>query len=90
MDGYPDGSVDHNIPLIFVAGLTSEPPNELPLVPELQEQATLIRSELPPVEGRDAEAVGKYFHSVDASDAPWNSRDTGRAYRFRVRLAGRV
>lgn len=84
MDGYPGASLDHNIPLIFVTGLTSE------LAPELQEQAILIRSELPPVEGRDAEAVWKYFLSVDASDAPWNGRDTGRAYRFRVRTAGRV
>lgn len=90
MDGYPGASLDHNIPLIFVTGLTSEPPHELPLAPELQEQAILIRSELPPVEGREAEAVGKYFLSVDASDTPWNGRDTGRAYRFRVRTAGRV
>ena len=43
MDGYPAGSLDHNVPLIVVLGLNSEAA-ELPLPAELKGQGIFLQS----------------------------------------------
>jgi trafficking protein particle complex subunit 11 len=90
MDGYPPATLDHNVPFLVLSGLVSTNTNELPVFPELMDEAILLRSELPAVEGNDADALKQYFLNIDARDAPWNGRDTGHAYRFRVGTTGRV
>ncbi|KAL2755973.1 hypothetical protein ACRALDRAFT_1042973 [Sodiomyces alcalophilus JCM 7366] len=88
MDGYPAGSLDLNVPLLVVAGLTSQPPNDLPLDPQLQDQGILIRSELPSLDTEDAKAVREYISLQDARDQPWSPQDK-IPYRFRVGFSGR-
>ncbi|KAK2061033.1 hypothetical protein LY76DRAFT_682379 [Colletotrichum caudatum] len=89
MDGYPVGSLDHNIPHILLAGLTSSPTRDLPLNAELRDQAILIRSELPSIQGKDAEALKEYVVRQDGRKQPWNGRDSGKPYKLRVTVAGR-
>ncbi|KAH9907439.1 Gryzun, putative trafficking through golgi-domain-containing protein [Xylariomycetidae sp. FL2044] len=89
MDEYPSGSLDHNVPLLVVSGLSTTTA-KFPLAdPELREQGILIRSELPPVGTREARILLRYIREVDAFELPWNSRDTSRKYKFRVRPIGR-
>ncbi|KAM0508203.1 hypothetical protein ACHAP8_000414 [Fusarium lateritium] len=88
MDGYPTGSLDHNVPLLVAAGLNSET-NELPLSAELKEQSILLRSEIPPVDGKNAEVLSQYFKDVDASAKSWSVFERDEPYRFRVRATGR-
>jgi trafficking protein particle complex subunit 11 len=89
MDGYPTGSLDHNVPLLVAAGLNSET-NELPLSAELKEQSILLRSELPPIGGEEAEVLAEYFKDVDASAKSWSAFERNEPYRFRIRTTGRV
>ncbi|KAF5669741.1 hypothetical protein FDENT_11487 [Fusarium denticulatum] len=88
MDGYPTGSLDHNVPLLVAAGLNSET-NELPLSAELKEQSILLRSELPPIGGEDAEVLAEYFKDIDASAKSWSAFERNEPYRFRIRTTGR-
>ncbi|KAF4345693.1 hypothetical protein FBEOM_351 [Fusarium beomiforme] len=88
MDGYPTGSLDHNVPFLVAAGLNSET-NELPLSAELKEQSILLRSELPPVDGEEAEVLTQYFKDVDASAKSWSAFERNEPYRFRIRTTGR-
>ncbi|RBQ69881.1 hypothetical protein FVER14953_20887 [Fusarium verticillioides] len=88
MDGYPTGSLDHNVPLLVAAGLNSET-NELPLSAELKEQSILLRSELPPIGGEDAEVLAEYFKDIDASAKSWSVFERNEPYRFRIRTTGR-
>ncbi|ROT36632.1 hypothetical protein SODALDRAFT_315671 [Sodiomyces alkalinus F11] len=88
MDGYPAGSLDLNVPFLVVAGLTSQPPNDLPLDPQLQEQGILLRSKLPSLDTEDAKALRDYISTRDARDQPWNTQDQ-KPYRFRVGFSGR-
>jgi hypothetical protein len=90
MDDYPAGSLDHNLPLLVVSGLSTGPTKPLLTDPDLKEQSVLIRSELPPVESREAKAILHYIQEADASDLPWNGQDTSRKYKFKVKTLGRV
>lgn len=90
MDGYPVGSLDHNIPHVVLAGLTSSPAKDLPLNAELRDQAFLLRSELPNLETPDAEALRDYIVRQDGRNQPWNGRDSGKPYKLCVTVAGRV
>ncbi|OLN85197.1 Trafficking protein particle complex subunit 11 [Colletotrichum chlorophyti] len=89
MDGYPVGSLDHNIPHIVLAGLTSNPANDLPLSAELRDQALLLRSELPTIETQNSEKLKDYIVRQDGRNHPWNGRDSGKPYKLRFTLAGR-
>ncbi|KAF6795001.1 glutathione transferase omega-1 [Colletotrichum sojae] len=89
MDGYPVGSLDHNIPHVVLAGLTSSPARDLPLSVELRDQAILLRSELPSLDSRDAEALRDYIVRQDGRNHPWNGRDSGKPYKLRFAVAGR-
>ncbi|GJC89737.1 trafficking protein particle complex subunit 11 [Colletotrichum liriopes] len=90
MDGYPVGSLDHNIPHIVLAGLSSGPARDLPLNAELRDQALLLRSELPSIESQDAEALRDYIVRQDGRNHPWNGRDSGKPYKLRITVAGRA
>ncbi|KAM0278999.1 hypothetical protein ACHAQH_004867 [Verticillium albo-atrum] len=89
MDGYPAGSLDHNLPFIVVAGLTKAPANELPFDNKLKDQGVLLQSELPCLQTKESEALREYIVSQDASDQPWNPQLVTKPYKLRVALAGR-
>ncbi len=90
MDDYPAYSLDHSIPLLVTLGLPADSEEECALDPGLKEQAILLRSELPVVEGEDAAALSRHIRDGDASRSPWNGRDNTQRYKFRVHTAGRV
>ena len=90
MDEYPPGSLDHNVPLLVVSGLTTDPTKPLVTDPELKEQGILIRSEVSPLDTPEADIILRYIQERDASTLPWNPRGTSRKYRFKVKTIGRV
>ncbi|KAI0839829.1 Gryzun, putative trafficking through golgi-domain-containing protein [Hypoxylon sp. FL0890] len=89
MDAYPAGSLDHNVPFLFVSGLSSAPTKSAPTDPVLREQGALVRSELPPIESREAKIILRCIRDRDATSLPWNSWDTSRRYKFKIRTIGR-
>jgi hypothetical protein len=89
MDGYPVGSLDHNVPLLVASGLNDHPP-ELSLPETLQEQAIELRSELPSLETREAKALEEYFAELDTRGKSWVGVERDDAYRFRIKPVGRV
>jgi hypothetical protein len=89
MDGYPASSLDHNVPLIVVSGLTDAPVNELSFG-EL-ENSVLIQSDIPALDTHEAVILEEYFASLDNRQPPWKVHpDAGKAYKFRAITAGRV
>lgn len=90
MDDYPPGSLDHNVPLLVISGLATGPTKPLLTNPDLKEQSTLIRSELSPVDNREAKTILRYIQERDASSLPWNPQGNPKKYRFRVKTIGRV
>lgn len=90
MDGYPAGSLDHNLPFLVVAGLTEAPVNALPFDNELKDQGVLLQSQLPSLETKEAKALREYIASQDAADQPWNPQLATKPYKFRVAFTGRV
>lgn len=90
MDDYPAGSLDHNLPLLVVSGLSTTPTKPLLTDPDLKEQSVLIRSELPPVDSREAKAILRYIQEADATGLAWNAQETSKKYRFKVKPIGRV
>ncbi|KAF4125564.1 trafficking protein particle complex subunit 11 [Geosmithia morbida] len=88
MDAYPDGSLDHNVPLLVVSGLNSSAPQP-PLGGELKDQGILVRSALPPVETREAAFVEQYLDKVNERGRSWVAVRTDEPYRFRVKTVGR-
>ncbi|KAK9424248.1 putative Gryzun, putative trafficking through golgi-domain-containing protein [Seiridium unicorne] len=89
MDDYPVGSLDHNLPLLVVSGLSTGPTKALLTDPVLKEQSVLIRSELPPVDTREGRTILQYIQESDATELPWNGQDTSRKYKFKVKAIGR-
>ena len=89
MDGYPAGSLDHNVPFLVVSGLNDATP-ELPLDDELKDQAILLRSELPTLETKEAKVLEEYFEEVDDRGKSWVGVQRDEPYRFRIKTIGRV
>ncbi|KAJ8123066.1 hypothetical protein ONZ43_g892 [Nemania bipapillata] len=89
MDEYPPGSLDHNVPFLAVSGLGTNPTKPLLTDPELREQGILVRSELPPVDTREARVILRCIQEADAASLPWKSQDSSKRYRFRIRTIGR-
>jgi hypothetical protein len=89
MDGYPLGSLDHNVPFLVASGLISAEP-ELDLEGELRAQGQLIRSALPPLESREAQLLQRYFEEVDHRGSSWTVVPREEPYRFRIKAVGRV
>lgn len=90
MDDYPAGSLDHNLPLLVVSGLSTVPTKPLLTDPALKEQSVLIRSELPPVDSREAKTILRYIQEADATGLPWNGQETSKKYKFKIKAVGRV
>jgi hypothetical protein len=90
MDEYPSGSLGHNLPLLVVSGLTTAPTKPLLTDPDLKDQSILIRSEIPPVDSREAKAILRHIQEADGSSAPWHAPDASVKYRFKVKTIGRV
>ncbi|KIE03613.1 hypothetical protein MAJ_00144, partial [Metarhizium majus ARSEF 297] len=88
MDGYPPGSLDHNVPFLVASGLNSAEP-ELDLQGELSTQGQLIKSDLPPLEGREAQLLETYFEEIDARGTSWAVVPRDEPYRFRIKTVGR-
>lgn len=89
MEGYPLGTLDHNVPLLVVSGLDNNSSKPLLSDPLLRERGVLVRSELPPVDGREAKAILRHIQEADASNLPWN-RESPNKYKFKIKTIGRV
>ncbi|KAI0421624.1 Gryzun, putative trafficking through golgi-domain-containing protein [Xylaria grammica] len=89
MDGYPPGSLDHNVPFLVVSGLGTNTAKPLPADPELRERGILVRSELSPVDTREARIILRFIQEADATSLPWQSRETSKRYKFKIRTIGR-
>ncbi|KAI0022880.1 Gryzun, putative trafficking through golgi-domain-containing protein [Xylariomycetidae sp. FL0641] len=89
MNEYPQGSLDRNVPFLVVSGLRSTSSKPLLTDPDLREQGLLIRSEVPPVEGREAKAVLQCIEDADITNRSWDAVNSPRRHRFKVRTIGR-
>ncbi|KAI0973250.1 Gryzun, putative trafficking through golgi-domain-containing protein [Xylaria arbuscula] len=89
MDAYPPGSLDYNVPLLVVSGLGPNPAKPPPADPELRERGILVRSDLPPVETREAKAILRVIQDADATRLPWQSQDNPKRFKFKVKTIGR-
>ena len=89
MDAYPQGSLDHNVPLIVVSGLNSNS-FELHLSDELKDQSILIRSELPPLDTKEAQVLDEHFKKLDAQGRSWTGVARDEKFRCRIKSTGRV
>ncbi|KAL7951862.1 Gryzun, putative trafficking through Golgi domain-containing protein [Trichoderma barbatum] len=87
MDGYPLGSLDHNVPLIVVSGLRSDPPEQ---PPKANGRGVLLRSDLPPLEGQEATFLESYFEKVNERGKSWTVVTREEPYRVRVKTVGRT
>jgi trafficking protein particle complex subunit 11 len=90
MDGYPVGSLDHNVPFLVVSGLTSSPAKELSIGTALSEQGILLRSEIDALNTKEAKALEQYFRAIDDRELAWHGQDVGKTYKLRVATTGRV
>ncbi|KAI0152655.1 Gryzun, putative trafficking through golgi-domain-containing protein [Xylariaceae sp. FL1272] len=89
MDAYPSSSLDHNIPLLAVCGLGSSLNSQLLTDPELKERGNLVRSELPPIQSKEAKAILRFIQDADAASLPWAARDANRRHKFKIKTIGR-
>lgn len=86
MDGYPLGSLDHNVPLLVVSGLSSS--HDQP--EKVNGEGVLLRSDLPPLEGKEASFLESYFERVNERGKSWTVVTREEPYRVRVKTVGRV
>ncbi|KAI8965050.1 Gryzun, putative trafficking through golgi-domain-containing protein [Daldinia sp. FL1419] len=89
MDDFPEGSLDHNVPFLVVSGLSNSSTKPALVDASLREQGILVRSELPSIESREAKIILRCIQEKDATELPWNSRDSSRKYKFKICTAGR-
>lgn len=94
MDGYPLGSLDHNVPLLVVSGLSSSHEDQAEKSPKAKGRANgegvLLRSDLPPLEGKEASFLESYFEKVNERGKSWTVVTREEPYRVRVKTVGRV
>lgn len=93
MDGYPLGSLDHNVPLLVVSGLSSshdqpEPPPKAK--GKANGEGVLLRSDLPPLEGKEASFLESFFERVNERGKSWTVMTREEPYRVRVKTVGRT
>ena len=86
MDGYPPGSLDHNVPFLVASGLSSSSSPE----PQKEDGGTTLQSDMPCLEGENARVLHDYLQSIDGTQPPWNLKDKKTPYRYRVASIGRV
>lgn len=86
MDGYPPGSLDHNVPFLAASGLSSSPPPEH----KDGDGEYILQSDMPGLEGENAHVLHAYLQSIDATQPPWDQGGKNAPYRYRVASVGRV
>lgn len=84
MDGYAPAYLAHNIPLLVVSGLGSQP-KDCPAQGAIQ-----LASEIPPVESDDAQVILRHFKDSDAGELAWSAREHSGRKGFKVKAVGRV
>jgi len=84
MDGYAPAYLAHNVPLLVVSGLGSQPRNT-----SIQ-GAIQLASEIPPVDSEDAQVILRHFKDSDAGELAWNAREHSGRNKFKVKVVGRV
>ncbi|PHH61364.1 hypothetical protein CDD81_442 [Ophiocordyceps australis] len=84
MDGYPQDSLQHNVPFIVAAGLDSAESHQ-----QLKNQDILIKSHLPPLNGDKAIALQEYLGQVNGRGKSWTCVARDEPFRFRVKTSGR-
>lgn len=87
MDGYAPAYIAHNIPLLVVSGLGTDPS---PTNARLKEGGVIITSDIAPLESEDAQILLKHFKENDAEGLPWNASEHNEKNKFRVKVIGRV
>lgn len=93
MDVYPPDYVHHNLPLVFISGLSPSTADEPESATPSEGLGTELKSELPPVVGGRSESLLRELLDVDGSGLPWNAHvDNSRTggLGFRVKAVGRV
>lgn len=88
MDGYPEGALVHNVPLLVASGLRPETDDEAGAV-ESKEDGVTLHSEIPSLEGKEAGVLRGFLEEVDDQGTSWTGPEKG-SYRFRVKVIGRV
>ncbi|PQE25522.1 glutathione transferase omega-1 protein [Rutstroemia sp. NJR-2017a BBW] len=86
MDGYAPAYIAHNIPLLVVSGLGTDP---APTNARLKEGGVIITSDIAPLESEDAQTLLKHFSENDAEGLPWNATEHNDKNKFRVKVIGR-
>lgn len=89
MDGYPPGSLDHNVPFLVASGLNTND-EDAKQDSSSVDQGVLLRSGIPPLESRETQVVKDHLDDVDANGRSWKGTDRNTPYRFRVKTVGRV
>ncbi|ATY58919.1 Trafficking particle complex subunit 11 [Cordyceps militaris] len=89
MDGYPLGSLDHNVPLLIFSGLTSTS-SEIELDANRGGEVALLRSDLPPLNSKEAELLAQHFENVDNEGQSWRAVSREEPYRLRIKTVGRT
>ncbi|PHH81460.1 hypothetical protein CDD82_740 [Ophiocordyceps australis] len=84
MDGYPQDSLEHNVPFIVASGLNSTEWHQ-----QVENQGILIKSDLPPLDGDKAIALQEYLGQVDDRGKSWTCVSREEPFRFRVKTGGR-
>ncbi|EQL34200.1 hypothetical protein BDFG_03870 [Blastomyces dermatitidis ATCC 26199] len=102
MDAYPPDYVDHNLPLILLSGVGSDPEPDaqekiIPVdgaeYPHLGEGGVQIFSDFPLLTDSTAERVLNALLSQDATRRPWNSKNDGAragAVGYKIKRVGRT
>ncbi|OAA65215.1 hypothetical protein SPI_02002 [Niveomyces insectorum RCEF 264] len=109
MDDYPAYSLNQNVPLLITIGLPSVvtdggdndggggKEDDWTADLELKEQATLLHSDLPVLDGDHAAEFSRYITAGNVSGGPvptgtsaWRGRVSSQRYKFRIRTAGRT
>lgn len=86
MDGYPPAYVAHNVPYLVVSGLGDAQQKQA----DLEADGVRIASDIPPVEGDDAEVIIRNFKDANAEGLAWNNHASGGRHKFKVKIVGRV
>lgn len=89
MDGYPLGSLDHNVPLIIASGLTSRS-TEVELDEPLRHDGQLLRSDMPPLDTKEAQLLEEYFGDINEKGKSWLGVSREELYRLRIKTVSRV
>ena len=96
MDRFPEDYYLHNLPLLLLSGLSTQPRDESDPSGRahnfLQEGGFRITIESPAVQGHLAQQLQEAFREQDATNIPWHSQSlaTSNGRVFKISSVGRV